>query len=97
MAWAAGLDVDAVLISHNHFDYIGGVSALPDGERGELCPRAAGAGLQASRSPPARQGTRLATYGCISASMAVGTTAARPAANHCSSLSTSRRQRVSLC
>lgn len=30
ITWADGLDVDAILISHDHIDHIGGVAELPD-------------------------------------------------------------------
>lgn len=30
VTWAGGLDVDAILISHDHIDHIGGVAELPD-------------------------------------------------------------------
>ncbi|MCE8043050.1 MBL fold metallo-hydrolase [Billgrantia desiderata SP1] len=46
--WAAGLDVDAVLITHDHIDHIGGVTALP-GELPLYCTSPVAAAL-----PPGR-------------------------------------------
>ncbi|MFW3613488.1 MBL fold metallo-hydrolase [Billgrantia antri] len=48
MAWAEGLDVDAVLISHDHFDHIGGVPALP-AELPLYCTSAVAAALPSGR------------------------------------------------
>ncbi|MBW6390645.1 MBL fold metallo-hydrolase [Billgrantia antri] len=48
MAWAEGLDVDAVMIGHDHFDHIGGVSALP-AELPLYCTTAVAAALPSDR------------------------------------------------